>query len=156
VRHLADWELVICASPAYLARRGTPTSPDSLAGHDLLVLPPWHHPPDVLTGPQGQRHRLGGTARVTSNNQLSLKQLALAGFGLSLQVVPEIEEELAAGRLVRVLPEWSLPTLSVDALMAQRTKQPAKVRYALDALRAYFEQAGRRARRPLASAATTG
>lgn len=122
----------------------------------MLVLPQWHHPPDVLTGPGGERHRIGVKGRVTSNNQLSLKQLALAGFGLSLQVVPEIEEELAAGRLVRVLPDWSLPALSVDVLMAQRSKQPAKVRYAVEVLRTYFEQARRRAQRRVAPLATTG
>ena len=49
------------------------------------------------------------TPRVISNNQLANRQLTLAGCGLSLHVVPEIVNELADGRLVRVLPDWSLP-----------------------------------------------
>jgi DNA-binding transcriptional LysR family regulator len=108
-RHLGDWRNVICASPSYLASRGVPASADDLLHHDFLLLPAWHHPTDVLTGPDGGTHRLAVRRRVVSDNQLSLKELALAGFGLSFQVVPEIATELADGRLVHVLPNWSLP-----------------------------------------------
>ncbi len=86
----------------------------------------------------GGRYRLSAAPRVVSNNQLTNRQLTLAGCGLSLHVVPEIADELASGQLVRVLPEWSLPTLSVDAPMLPRTKQPAKVRAALVAISAHL------------------
>jgi DNA-binding transcriptional LysR family regulator len=81
---------------------------------------------------------------VTSHNQLTLKQLAIAGCGLGLNVEPEVVEELADGRLVRVLPDWSLPMLGVDALLPPRTKQPAKVRAALEALTMYLSNAATR------------
>jgi DNA-binding transcriptional LysR family regulator len=103
--HLADWPLVLCASPAYLAERGHP--------------------------------------RVASNNQFSIRQLTLRGLGLSFHAEPEIAEELAAGRLVRVLPDWTRETLSVDVLMPARKRQPAKVRMALHALRGYLARTGR-------------
>ena len=137
-RHLADWPNVLVASPAYLEKRGTPKRVNELNDHAFVTLPPWHHPADVLTGPKGERHRLQVTPRVVSNNQHTIKQLAMAGVGLSFHVAPEIAQELADGRLKRVLPDWSLPTLSVDALMPPRTTQPAKVRAALDALRTYL------------------
>ncbi len=137
--HLADWPLVLCASPEYLAKRGTPRTPHDLAQHDLLALPPWHHSAEVLTGPEGQHHRVVVKPRVTSNNQFSIEQLTVQGLGISFCVEPEIAGELASGRLVRVLPEWSGQTLSVDVLMPQRTRQPAKIRLAVDALRAYLE-----------------
>jgi LysR family transcriptional regulator, transcriptional activator for aaeXAB operon len=137
-RHLADWENVLVGAPAYLAARGTPKTAADLARHDFVSLPPWHHPADVLTGPRGQRYRIAQKPRVTSNNQHTIRQLALAGVGLSFHVVPEIAEELAVGRLVRVLDDWSVRTLSVDALMPPRAAQPAKVRAALDALRTYL------------------
>src|SRR5205823_6297797 len=88
----------------------------------------------VLIGPDGARHRVPAGRRVTSNNQLAIRQLTLLGVGLSFHVAPEIAADLGEGRLVRVLPGWSSPTLSVDALMPARTRQPAKVRMALDAL----------------------
>jgi DNA-binding transcriptional LysR family regulator len=143
-RHLADWPLVLCASPAYLARRGAPRAPEDLVEHDFLSLPPWHHASEELIGPAGQRHRLGVKPRVTSNNQFSIKQLTLMGLGLSFHVEPEVAVELASGELVRVLPDWSGPTLSVDVLMPARTRQPAKIRMALEALRSYLDQAAPR------------
>jgi len=105
--HLADWALVLCASPKYLAKRGTPAAPHDLARHDLLALPAWHHPPDVLIGPEGQTFRVTIKPRVTSNNQFSIRQLTLMGLGMSFHAEPEVAEELASGRLVRVLPQWS-------------------------------------------------
>jgi DNA-binding transcriptional LysR family regulator len=140
MRHLADWENLLCAAPAYLDRRGAPETPEDLAAHHFLMLPSWHHPADVLTGPDGRTHRLVVKARVVSNNQLSLKALTLAGLGLSMHVEPEISEELREGLLVRVLPDWSLPVLSVDAIMPPLSKQPAKVRCAVDLLRSYFRR----------------
>lgn len=137
-RHLADWDNVLVASPSYLSTRGKPHTVDDLARHDFIALPGWHHPADVLSGPNGERYRLQVTPRVTSNNQNTIRQLALAGVGLSFHVAPEIAGELAEGRLVRVLPKWSTPALSVDALMAPRTTQPAKVRAAVDALKIYL------------------
>lgn len=150
-RHLADWPLVLVGSPQYLAARGTPRVPEDLARHDFLALPAWHHPTDVLTGPDGRRARVVMKRRVTSNNQITIKQLMLAGHGLSFHVAPEIEEELEDGRLVRVLSRWSLPILSVDALMPPRSAQPAKVRAAIDALKLYLSRP-----EPTAKRARTG
>lgn len=139
-RHLAVWANVIVAAPAYLAARGTPRTAKDLATHDFVSLAAWHHGSDVLTAPGGQRHRVSARRRVVSNNQQALKQLALAGCGLCFNAEPEVAPELADGRFVRVLQGWTLPRLSVDALLPPRTKQPAKVRAALDALGSYLSQ----------------
>lgn len=53
-RHLADWPLVLCASPSYLARRGTPDVPQDLAQHDFLALPRWHHSADLPSARTGR------------------------------------------------------------------------------------------------------
>ena len=137
-RHLADWPLVLCASPRYLAQRGVPASPQELAQHAFLALPRWHHGTDVMTGPKGQQYRVDVAPRVLSNNQVAIRDLTLMGLGLSFHVVPEIAGDLAAGRLVRVLPDWTLPPVAVAALMPSRTRQPSKIRMAVDALRAYL------------------
>lgn len=137
-RHLADWELALCAAPSYLAAHGTPAQPEDLAALDFITLPPWHHGADILIGPAGRRFRIAATPRVLSNNQVSIRELTLAGIGLSFQALPEVAADVSAGRLLRVLPEWSLPTLSVDALMVSRAHQPAKVRLVLDRLKQYL------------------
>jgi DNA-binding transcriptional LysR family regulator len=147
-RHLADWRLVLCGSPAYLARHGSPRTPQDLAAHVFLGLPSGHHPTDVLTGPGGQEHRVTVPPRITANNQFAIRQLTLQGLGLSFHVEPEIAEDLAAGRLVRVLPEWAGQELSVDVLMPARSPQPAKVRLAIEALAAYLQGQPTAKRRP--------
>lgn len=139
-KHLALWDNVLVASPGYLKARGRPRSPEQLADHVFISLPPWHHGGDLLTGPGGQRFRVTPTPRVTSNNQLTIKQLTIAGCGLSFNVAPEIQEELRTRRLTRVLPKWTAPRLSVDALMLPRAVQPAKVRAAVETLASYVSR----------------
>ena len=80
--------------------------------------------------------------RVVSNNQALIRRLTLEGAGLSFQTEPEVREELADGRLTRVLADWATQSLSVDALMPARTPQPAKVRMALEALNEHFVERG--------------
>jgi DNA-binding transcriptional LysR family regulator len=137
-QHLATWENALVASPRYLKTHGTPRTAEDLADHVFVSLPAWHHGGDVLTGPGGARYRLAPKPRVISNNQLTIKQLTLAGCGLSFNVVPEVADDLERRTLVRVLPKWSAPTLSVDALMLPRQTQPAKVRAAIEFLRRYL------------------
>jgi DNA-binding transcriptional LysR family regulator len=136
--HLADWALGICAAPDYVARRGMPAAPAGLARHDFVALPRWHHGSDVLTSASGRRVRVSMKSRVTADNQHTVRQLTLAGAGLSFQALPEVAEELRSGRLVRVLPSWTAPVLSVDALMPRRAAQPAKVRLAIEALKSHL------------------
>lgn len=148
-RHLADWDNVLVAAPAYLAARGVPRTPADLAGHALIAMPAWHHPADVFTGPDGEHARLPATRRITCNHQLTIRQLTLAGCGLSLHVAPEIAADLDAGRLVHVLPGWTLPALSVDALVLPRTSHLPRVRAVVDGLRTYLaKRPGAATRRP--------
>ncbi|HEX6737166.1 MAG TPA: LysR substrate-binding domain-containing protein, partial [Vicinamibacteria bacterium] len=102
----------------------------------------WHHGGDVLMAPDGRRHHLRAVPRLVSNDQLAVRQLTLAGLGLSFHVAPEVAAHVAAGRLVRVLPAWRLPTLSVDALTPAGTRPPARVRLALQALAMYLSPPG--------------
>lgn len=137
-RHLADWTNVLVASPSYLVAHGVPRTPADLTGHALIAMPAWHHPADIFTGPNGEHARLPQTRRITCNHQLTIRQLTLSGCGLSLHVAPEIADDLAAGRLVHVLPDWTLPTLSVDVLVLPRTAHLPRIRAVVDALRTYL------------------
>lgn len=133
---LGEMRLTVCAAPAYLAARGVPTAPAELLAHDWLrtaggslgaVL--------ELHGPGGAVERLRVEARVTSNNQLSLQQMCEAGLGLAVMGELDVEDSLKAGRLVPLLTHWRPPPLGMYALAPQRDAQPAKVRFAIDALR---------------------
>jgi DNA-binding transcriptional LysR family regulator len=138
-KRLCAFEWVLCASPDYLRRHGEPDSPSALLRHEWLV---GSRDGSVLqfelTGPQGERETLRVEARIASNNQLSLEQMCAAGLGLGLMTRPDVHEPLQAGRLQRVLPQWSMAPIPVFAVTPQRENQPAKVRHAIAALQAYL------------------
>ncbi|WP_047198370.1 LysR family transcriptional regulator [Caldimonas brevitalea] len=139
-QRLAELELAVCASPAYLARRGVPTLPADLAHHEWLRV---DARPGLaaleLTGPQGVVERLRPATRVTSNNQLSLQQLCEAGIGLAVLALQDIEASLVSGALVPLLPEWRLAPLPMYVVTPRRDTQPAKVRHAIAAVQAYLQ-----------------
>jgi DNA-binding transcriptional LysR family regulator len=99
---LAGSPRVLCAAPAYLAAHGTPESLAALARHRLLAADgqmPWN-----LTGPDGQTRHSGRSA-VRTNSSEMVRELALAGAGIALRSLWDVWQELADGRLVRILAQ---------------------------------------------------
>jgi DNA-binding transcriptional LysR family regulator len=138
-RPLAAWTEVLVAAPAYLQRMGTPQQPADLVRHDWLILTVLEEPTWLeLHGRHGELERLRLQGRVASNNANSLKHMALAGLGITRQPLPDVAAELADGRLIRLLPDWRCPELGVYAVTPRRDEQPAKVRFAIDALRQFL------------------
>lgn len=140
-RKLGDLPFVLVAAPAYLARRGWPASPADLVQHDWLVLQTRARPVavfELLPEGGGAPHVLRIEGRVTSTNQNSLQQLCVAGLGVALMGAPDIEAELHNGSLVPVLPGWRPAEMGIYAITPRRDEQPAKVRHAIEVLRAYF------------------
>lgn len=93
---------ILCAAPAYLAAAGTPAALADLAHHRLLAATgqlPWR-----LFGPRG-RHIVEGTSHVATNSSEVVRELAIAGAGIALRSLWDVGDDLAAGRLVRVLPQ---------------------------------------------------
>ncbi|WP_293764836.1 LysR family transcriptional regulator [uncultured Aquitalea sp.] len=138
-RHLGDWDSVLCAAPAYLARHPAIQHPSQLLEHQWVLLGGsrgfnWL----TLTGPAGEVVQPEVSARVVSNNIVAARQFVLAGMGLSVQPLPEVQDDLDRGRLLQVLPEWRLPAIAVHAVTPRRDAQPAKVRYAIEALRQHM------------------
>ncbi|MEL7450325.1 MAG: LysR family transcriptional regulator [Pseudomonadota bacterium] len=137
-RRLAPTRLALCASPAYLARHGTPTDPEALANHNCL---PYSY---AATGSSWQlmrgdeRRTVAANGSFRANNGDALKAAALGGLGITVQPTFIVGEELREGRLARVLPEWKVPELSVYAVYAHRQYLSAKVRTFVDHLGEFF------------------
>jgi DNA-binding transcriptional LysR family regulator len=140
-RRLCGMQWYLAASPQWLAQHGEPRDPDALLTHSWLgfareggglLLD--------LRSPTGEPRALRVEPRIASNNQLSIQQMCEAGLGLALVGSMDAHEALRAGRLVRLLPEWSFGTLDIWAVTPQRDAQPAKVRLAIAALQAYLRQ----------------
>ncbi|QPF76365.1 LysR family transcriptional regulator [Roseateles sp. DAIF2] len=139
---LGEKSVSLFAAPAYLARRGVPAGVAELSAHDWLLLRPgtdgFHQLP--LRTPGGGSQTLRVAPKASSNNQLSLQQLCEAGLGLALLSPSDLDGAAQDGRLVPLLAGLDLPGLPVYALTPQRDAQPAKVRHAIAALKAHFEQ----------------
>ena len=137
-RRLAPIRLALCASPDYLARHGTPAEPDALAGHNCL---PYSY---AATGGTWQltrgeeRKTVAANGSFRANNGDALKAAALAGLGITVQPTFIVGEELRDGRLSHLLPEWTVPELSVYAVYAHRQYLSAKVRTFVDHLGQFF------------------
>lgn len=103
---LATSRRILCASPAYLDRHGTPDTVGSLRRHRLLAAAgqlPWR-----LTDGR-QRIQVDGTSYVRTNSSEIVRELAIAGIGVALRSLWDVGDILAAGGLVRVLPGWEGP-----------------------------------------------
>ncbi|MEP9319333.1 LysR family transcriptional regulator [Pseudomonas sp. LABIM340] len=138
-RHLAEWNNVICAAPAYLRRMPAIDHPQQLQGVDWLSLNTVAHQAYLnFSGPGGETCKLRLEARVAANSMIALRQFTLDGLGVSAQPEPEVREALEEGRLVRLLPEWTLPPFGIYAVTPRRDAQPAKVKVAIEALRRHL------------------
>ena len=137
-RRIAEFERVFCAAPAYLDRRGRPETPADLRRHDCLhysnvgVREEWS-----LSGPDGMEI-IEVQGPLCANNGDLLRRAAIGGMGICS--LPEfiVTEDLAAGRLERVLADHHTPRLVLAAVWPSRRFVPAKVRafvdYLVDAL----------------------
>lgn len=140
-RRLARTEIVACAAPAYLRRRGRPVLPQDLAAHELLL--PLRS--DLRSGVRFERAVGEGRAgeattllppqpvlRTASAD--TLLAAAVAGLGVVGLASMVIDEALREGRLERVLPEWRLFALTLWVGMPTRKHLPARTRALLDFL----------------------
>jgi DNA-binding transcriptional LysR family regulator len=140
-RRLCGMQWVLAASPEWVAAHGLPQEPQALLAHSWLGFARESGGLLMdLRSPAGEPRALRVEPRIASNNQLSIQQMCEAGLGLALVGSMDANEALQAGRLVRLLPEWSFGTLDIWAVTPQRDAQPAKVRQAIAALHSYLRQ----------------
>ena len=139
-RALAPHRLIACAAPAYLARRGRPAHPADLAAHDGLGFV-------FSTGvpfsqwsfeQAGQTHSVDVPCRLKCNDARVLLDAARAGDGIVLQAERVLRDDLAAGRLVRLLPDWHGPSRPMHVLVSASRQQTLKVRAFVECVVAAF------------------
>ncbi len=136
---LAANRRVVCGTPAYLARHGTPRTLDDLKRHNCLAF-------NLQGGQQRgwyfQRGDREVTVRVRGNLDCDdgelLHRWTLEGLGLSWRSTWEIAGQLARGELVTALDDFALPAYDVMAVYPQQRHVPAKVRFFIDHLRQIY------------------
>lgn len=134
-RRLAPNRQVICASPDYIARRGLPRTPADLASHNCIAHSAratprvWH-----LTGPDGGQVSVQINGRPTINSALAVRQAALEGLGIIELNSYLVGDDVLAGRLVRLLPQYRPKELHIYAVYADRRFLAPKIRVFVDAM----------------------
>lgn len=117
----------LVATPAYLARHPRIRRPADLARHETIRYA-WAPSGDVLVleGPRG-RAEVAVQGRYRVNSAVAILQAVQAGRGVALEPAWMVEESIAAGGLVRVLPRWVGPAQEAVLLYPPRRQQPLRL-----------------------------
>lgn len=138
-RLLAHSEVLLCATPDYLKRRGRPKKPEDLKQHVVLV------PESAITQKDWMFRFDGGKdeesvalrpqrAAITSASAAVLHAAGRNSFGIFGTLSLDVVQDMHAGVLVRVLPQWRIGTYRIYAAVASRRHLPLRTRAFTDYL----------------------
>ncbi|HAT29312.1 MAG TPA: LysR family transcriptional regulator [Janthinobacterium sp.] len=125
-RPLRPYGVAICASPAYLARRGTPRTPADLDSHECLDYIHWNKQVRWRLKGDGAT-RAGWSGRFRANNGQALRMAALQGFGVVMQAEMLLAQDIAAGRLVALLEDYVPAPRAMHLLYARERQATPKL-----------------------------
>lgn len=138
-RRLGELHYGLYASPEYLARHGRPEAPEALRTHHLIAFAPAGRPaPLRLERADVPQMTLDIAPRLRVDSRYAQRDAVLAGLGIgeNLQIIAA--PEVATGRLVRVLAEWTRPPVPVHAVFPSQRYLTPKVRAFVDHARRHF------------------
>ena len=133
---LGSFDQIVAASPAYLKKAGMPKRPQDLAQHHWIALTLLRSPLTWnFSGRDGKSQSVRVSPTISTNSTASLRAFMREGLGISVLPNYMLDADIAAGRLTRVLPSWSLPQGGVFAVYPNVRYTSAKVRAFVDFLR---------------------
>ena len=137
-RRLAPNRRVVCASPAYLERHGTPRTPQDLTQHNCLTANDFVMNWD-FKGPDGRPGSVRVSGRYACDNWEVLREWALAGMGVALKSTWDVYRHIEDGSLVSVCPGYTFGSdVAIYAVYPHRRFLPAKTRVFIEFLAASF------------------
>lgn len=126
-RTIAPDDELLCASPFYLERHGTPQHPDDLAKHQFLTV--GDPAPQIVTLNRGSEQINARVQSTVGSTDGEIPHIAaLAGCGIALKSSWDVLDDIRSGRLVRVLPEWWGRARTLRVVYPARAYQPERVR----------------------------
>jgi len=134
----------LCAAPSYLGARGSPASPAELSKHAAVEMPtPDGRARSWLLERGDDRVQIEPRCRISVNEAIAIHRMVLAGAGIGVISGYLCAPDLEAGRLVRVLPDWSAPAVEVSLLHPGRRDLSPCVRVFVDFMREHTESGAR-------------
>lgn len=139
-KKLGDNRRLICAAPDYIKKHGDPKHPDDLKGHNCLIM---------KFGPVIDREwtfKVSGRQRAytvsgnrTTNNGAQVHKWCLEGRGIALKSIWDVKEDIKAGRLTELLPNFAQPSNSSLQLVYPGGGKPnRRIRALIDFLASDF------------------
>ena len=144
-RHIAPNRRLLCASPAYLAKHGTPKVPNDLTQHNCIGIRQGEEAYGVWRLSSGRgRHAATEPVKIrgnlTTNDGEIAVNWALDGHGILMRAEWDLQRYLQSGRLVHVLPQYYTPEADIYAVYPQRHQMAARVRAFVDFTALSFAQ----------------
>jgi len=135
-RRLGSLTYTLCASPDYLARRGQPTSPGDLAGHNCLafVYPQTRRSLEWSFRRGAERRKFKPDGTPAFDNGLALVEAARSGVGLVQTQTPLVAPSIQSGALVPLLGDWKGPSRAVQLLYTKERHPARKLQVLIDYL----------------------
>jgi LysR family transcriptional regulator, regulator for bpeEF and oprC len=134
-RRIAEITFITCASPSYLQRYGVPRHPSDLDhGHSVVN---YFHPRSGRMLPldfssNGERVELAGRHLIAVNDSVAYVTAALAGLGIIQAPSFMLHKDIEAGRLTRLLPEWTSESINVYVVYPPNRHLSNKLRVFVD------------------------
>ncbi|MDC3332614.1 LysR family transcriptional regulator [bacterium] len=144
---LATIDRVLCASPSYLATFGMPATPYDLLQHNCLFFQlngrtnnQWEFIPVNNKKYGNEKIKITVDSNRCSNDGDAVRLWAIAGKGIAYKSRLDMTEDLRAGRVVRVLPEYHSPSIDLNLMSPTREQITPAVLLLRDILREKFTQ----------------
>ncbi len=131
-KKIASSTMHFVASPDYLKQHGTPQTPEDLENHDCLLYKTIGNQVYWEFAKENKIRRIKMRSKLISNNGLTLAELAKNGLGIINTPLFFIEDELASGELVEILPEYRQQKLDLHIVYPHRRHLSAKVKAFID------------------------
>lgn len=123
---LAQLLRVACAAPGYVARRGLPQQPQELPAHETICYMRQQRPADRWRFVCGSEEcEVQVAPRWTFNDAEMVRRWAVQGRGVAYRIWADVVQDVRAGRLLRVLPQWVGEAVPLNLVYAERRVSPA-------------------------------
>lgn len=129
VKGLGSSRQVLCAAPAYLSAHGTPTVPADLKKHNCLVRRYGQKLDNIWRFSRDATKQIVTVSgdRVANDGAL-VRDWGLKGYGVILKLALDVDADIRAGRLVELLPDYTMPPMPCQILYPPARAQPKRVR----------------------------
>jgi DNA-binding transcriptional LysR family regulator len=138
-RRLADFRVVVCATPDCVAQSGRPNHPGDLAALPCIIDTNVRFRANWPFREAGKRLSVAVSGRVEASSPHAIAAAARAGLGYARLPLLLVQQDIAAGRLVRVLEDHEADELGIFVVYPHREHMPAKLRVFIDHLADWFE-----------------